>query len=130
MLFGLLNLDREWMLTRDAQYRFLFASSVAMLWTVFFLCLGYNNEWIKAVNQSNAMKLVGEIVIVLGVFGALFIFFGMCWYCLRVDRSSYLIKTLWIILFISTGWLGSIIYYLFIYRPNVRASIVARGNAR
>jgi NADH:ubiquinone oxidoreductase subunit 4 (subunit M) len=49
----------------------------------------------------------------------------MLWYWAKLDTSTALQKTLWFIFFLVTGFFGTAIYSIAVYRRQVSGQIVA-----
>jgi len=66
------------------------------------------------------LQIIGGILGVLGSFAALIIFFGMVIYLFAGDRSSTKLgKTMWLVVFLFTGFFGSALYFFTTYRKQV-----------
>lgn len=120
MLFGLLKANRAWMGSLEARRRFTICAVVSLFWTLVFILLQFLPKLTNMISRSVPMKtIVLMFVLVPGVICAACIFFGMAWYCWRVDDSNFLVKALWGMLFLLTAWIGAVLYFVFVYRPRL-----------
>lgn len=117
MLFGLLKADRSWIVTPVARHRFAISAIVSLFWSAIFLALQAFPRLAGIVGRSALLKAGLLLLIFLpGLISSLVIFFGMVWYCWRVDKSNALTRVLWAVLFLLTAWFGAILYFVSIYR--------------
>jgi len=49
----------------------------------------------------------------------IYVLVGMLWYWAKLDTSTPLQKTLWFLLFLVTGFFGTAIYSIAVYRSQV-----------
>jgi hypothetical protein len=51
--------------------------------------------------------------------GVLFLFIGMWWYWVRLDKSRAWQKKVWFVILLFGFWWGSFLYYFIVYLPQV-----------
>src|SRR5258708_36793781 len=56
--------------------------------------------------------VLGVVVGVTGATAALYLWIGMGWYWLRLDRSGSAAKRFWFVILLLLNWIGAIFYYL------------------
>lgn len=69
--------------------------------------------------MSFSMRLPLAFVGVFGTLGLLFLYIGMWWYWARLDDSGRWWKRFWFVVLLVGFWNGSILYFLFVYLPQV-----------
>lgn len=62
------------------------------------------------------VQVIGGCLGVLGVIAAPVIFFGMLIYIIKYDSTSKVMKLVWLIFFLLTGWVGASVYFFVSYR--------------
>jgi hypothetical protein len=65
------------------------------------------------------MRLPLALVGVFGTLGLLFLYIGMWWYWTRLDDSGCWWKGFWFVVLLVGFWNGSVLYFLFVYLPQV-----------
>jgi hypothetical protein len=65
------------------------------------------------------MRLPLAFVGVFGTLGLLFLYVGMWWYWARLDDSGRWWKRFWFVVLLVGFWNGSVLYFLFVYLPQV-----------
>ena len=74
---------------------------------------------VEPARMSFWMRLPIAFVGVFGTLGLLFLFIGMWWYWARLDVSGRWWKRFWFVVLLVGFWNGSIVYFLFVYLPQV-----------
>ena len=112
--FGFMSYFKdEWLVSAQALKLFLVAIPFGLALTPVFL------GWIGVTNATDLARLFWGVVGVIGTIGLLFLWLGMWRYWMRLDTSKPAIKRLsFVVLFLGI-WYGSMIYYFWIYRPQV-----------
>jgi hypothetical protein len=69
------------------------------------------------------VDVLGVIVGVTGAAAALYLWVGMGWYWLRLDRSASSAKKFWFVVLLLLNWVGAIAYYFAVYRRSASAGV-------
>lgn len=126
MLFGLLKADRDWMVSRTAQRRFLLSSLSSLFVFGLVEIVSHLWGWDYPFTGSPFLQVGVFVLGVTWVMGTLSIIFGMWWYCWRVDSSRWRLKALWMILFFFAPLVSQIVYYFLVYRAQTSHTKVVR----
>jgi hypothetical protein len=74
---------------------------------------------ISMLESSLAFRTFCGIVGVIAAPSGIYVLVGMLWYCVKLDTSPPLQKTLWFLFFLVTGFFGTAIYSITVYRRQV-----------
>jgi hypothetical protein len=69
---------------------------------------------------SESIAMVFFAAVILAMASSLILFFGMVVCCVCMKRHSIGTKVLWFVLFLMTGFIGSVVYYFTVYRRHVK----------
>jgi hypothetical protein len=117
--FALLNRFRDdWIVSKRAVTLFL----VSVPW---ILALTFLFGWVDFTKPTIWMNIVGGVIGVAGPIALFFLWLGMWRYWVRLDRSTPAKKRIWFAILLVGFWYGSILYYFFVYRPQVLGRIGA-----
>src|SRR5712672_2758486 len=121
------NLD--WLVKPRTASLFLSASAMVILGAALLLFLDFADaRTISFLETSTVFRVFAGVVGVVAAPSAIYLFVGMLWFWARVDDSPRLVKALWLILFIGTGFLALAFYSLFVYRRQVTRQAIAGAN--
>lgn len=67
--------------------------------------------------------LIAALLVVFGIPAALILWGAMGYCCSRNGRLSKGARIFWFLLFFTTGWYGSALYFFAVYRRQVRADL-------
>ena|SRR6266851_811297 len=110
--------DRHWL--QQPRSKLLFAVSAAV--TTSLLGLGVLANLMLAYRgglfapESTWVDILGVVIGVTGATSALYLWIGMGWYWLRLDRSPSSAKKFWFVVLLLLNWVGAIVYYFAVYR--------------
>ncbi len=68
------------------------------------------------VRSNQYLYIVSQAAGVLATIGTLFLYFPMVFHCVRWSNLSRIGKIAWILMFVVFIWVGSLLYYLIVYR--------------
>lgn len=102
----------DWLTSRSAVNWFLIATFFAL--TITPVAFGV----IDMTRLQYWLRFLLGLLAIAGAPAALFLFYGMWAYWLRIDASSHATRRFWffVLLFV---WVGAALYYFFSYRPQV-----------
>ena len=110
--------ETHWL--QQPRFKMLFAvsatvsTSLLVLGVIANLMLAYRGGLFA---QEGALAdVLGVIVGVTGATAAIYLWIGMGWYWLRLDRSASSAKRFWFLILLLLNWIGAIVYYLAVYR--------------
>jgi hypothetical protein len=69
--------------------------------------------------ESLSFQIVGAVVGAVGAAAALWLWVGMFWYWVQLDRSSSRSKICWFLVLLLGNWVGATVYYFIVYRKAV-----------
>jgi hypothetical protein len=105
----------EWLVSQRACRFFLIAVPFVLALTPIFF------GWVTVTRVTLWMQFVGGVLGVLGPIAVFFLWLGMWRYWMKLDRSKGPVKRVWFVIMLIGFWYGSILYYFFVYRPQVRS---------
>ena len=117
------TVSRETHWLQQPRFKMLFAVSAALstlllgLGLVANLILAYRGSLVEP--EGRLVSVLGVFVAVTGTTAALYLWIGMGWYWLRLDRSGSSAKKFWFVILLLLNWVGAIVYYLARYRRAV-----------
>jgi hypothetical protein len=109
----------RWLLSNRTRTLFLYSSWVVVFVGIFMLFIPWIQQ-IQAVQIKLPLQILGGALGVVGGPAALFIWFGMVFFCAREDHSPVRSKVLWFVLFFATAPFGAVIYFFTVYRKQVQ----------
>lgn len=116
-MFGIVQFELAWMISRQARRRFMIMTFCSLLLGTLFLLQTYQPRLFDANAQPIAIRVLETIAVLPAVLGGLCMFFGMEWYCLEADTSKKYVRVLRALAMLLTAPLGQIVYYFLVYRP-------------
>jgi Phospholipase_D-nuclease N-terminal len=126
-LNGSTNVAQYWLLKRRPRLLFSYAAAVTtmlfVLGIIANVLLAYQGT--IAVPEALPFKIFGVLLGVMGALAALWLWVGMCWYWMRLDRSSRRSKILWFVILLFGNWVGATAYYFLVYQRKAEPSTVS-----
>lgn len=116
-----------WLESKAASITFFYSVVVFSCLCVFTFLLaipGFPEFLNRSPAKSPLVILFGALAII-AIPSVLIILLGMAVFCLFKDHSSIGAKTLWFIIFLVTGPIGSTIYYFVAYRVYLKRKMLA-----
>ena len=110
--------EAHWVLRPPGSSLFLWSSIVVVVGSAFAYSLYLFNSIGWLTYPNNSQWLVGLCIVMafLTVPASLYLLLGMLWFWIKLDDSRRLVKGLWLLSFISLGWLAAAAYYFTVYR--------------
>ncbi len=110
--------ERHWLQQPRSKTLFAFSAGVSafllVLGVIANVMLSYRGGLF--IQDGTAYKILGTVVGVIGASSALYLWIGMAWYWLRLDRSPSSMKKLWFVVLLLLNWVGAVAYYFAVYR--------------
>ena len=75
------------------------------------------------VPENLPFQIAGAVVAAVGASAGLWLWVGMCWYWVQLDRSSRRSRIFWFVMLLLGNWAGATVYYFLVYRRANRASL-------
>jgi len=98
----------------------MFASIMMLIAGILMFALYLSDaKTISVLETSTAFRTFSGLVGVMAAPSGIYVLVGMLWYWAKLDTSTPRQKTLWFLLFLVTGFFGTAIYSLTVYRRQV-----------
>jgi hypothetical protein len=118
----------DWFVRPRTVTLFTLASSIVLIAGVLMLGLYFSDaKTISLLETSTAFRTFCGIVGVVAAPSMIYVLAGMLWYWAKLDTSTPLQKTLWFLLFLVTGFFGTAIYSITVYRRQVMNQPLVTG---
>ena len=110
----------DWLVRPRSVTLFSLASVIMLIAGVLMLALYLSDtKTISLLETSTAFRIFCGLVGLVAAPSGIFVLVGMLWYWAKLDTSTPIQKTLWFLLFLVTGFFGTAIYSIIVYRRQV-----------
>lgn len=115
-----MTMHSDWLVRPKSVTLFMFASIMMLIAGILMFALYLSDaKTISVLETSTAFRTFSGLVGVMAAPSGIYVLVGMLWYWAKLDTSTPRQKTLWFLLFLVTGFFGTAIYSLTVYRRQV-----------
>ena len=114
--------SQNWLVAPRNITLFPLAGIITLTFLVFLLSLflALDPQRLAQMETSVSFRIFCAIVGVVSAPTGIYLAIGMFWYWATLDRSSKLHKTIWFLLFLTTGFVALAAYSILVYRRQAK----------